>query len=74
MDVYLFMKFLLLIVLSVFFLFYRFYKVFKIKFFKGYLYFVSCVKFVIKGNNGGNIWIKKISNINVWKYNCEKLE
>lgn len=55
MDVYLFIKFLLLIVLSVFFLFFRFYKVFK-----GYLYFVSCVKFVIKGNNGGNIRIKKL--------------
>lgn len=64
MDAHLFMKSSLLIVLSALFSFYRFHKVLKTKFFKGYLYFASCAKFVIKGNNGGNTRKKKISNIN----------
>lgn len=64
MDAHLFMKSSSLIVLSALFSFYRFHKVLKTKFFKGYLYFASCAKFVIKGNNGGNTRTKKISNIN----------
>lgn len=59
MDAHLFMKSSLLIVLSALFSFFRFHKVLK-----GYLYFASCAKFVIKGNNDGNTRTKKISNIN----------